>query len=106
MRFRTEEGKKVAECMISVIVPVYNIESYLRECVESVINQTYPFLEIILVDDGSTDGSGAICDEYATADDRILVIHKKKRGAGNGKKSRSVHGKRRIYWFCGRGRLG
>lgn len=77
----------MAECMISVIVPVYNIESYLRECVDSVINQTYPFLEIILVDDGSTDGSGAVCDEYAAVDDRIRVIHKKNGGLVTARKA-------------------
>ena len=50
---------------ISVIVPVYNIEPYIRECLDSIVNQTYSNLEIILVDDGSTDGTGGICDEYA-----------------------------------------
>lgn len=64
---------------ISVIIPVYKAEPYLRKCLDSVINQTYRNLEIILVDDGSPDNCGAICDEYATKDDRILVIHK-----GNG----------------------
>ena len=49
--------------LVSVIVPVYNVEDYLRECIDSIIKQTYSHLEIILVDDGSTDGSGAICDE-------------------------------------------
>ena len=59
--------------LISVIIPVYNVENYLRECVDSVINQTYKNLEIILVDDGSTDSSGRICDEYAATDNRITV---------------------------------
>lgn len=62
--------------LVSVIVPVYNVEKYLREAVESVIHQTYKNLEIFLVDDGSTDNSGAICDDYCTLDDRIKVIHK------------------------------
>ena len=62
--------------MISVIVPVYNAENYLRKCIESIINQTYNELEIILVDDGSTDSSPKICDEFAEKDDRIKVIHK------------------------------
>lgn len=61
---------------ISVIVPVYNVAPYLKECVNSVIGQTLSDLEIILIDDGSTDGSGAICDGYAQKDDRIKVIHK------------------------------
>lgn len=66
--------------MISVIVPVYNVEEYLSECVESIRNQTYNNLEIILVDDGSTDNSANICDEYAKKDSRIKVIHKKNGG--------------------------
>ena len=68
------------EKLVSVIVAVYNIEEYLPRCVESIMHQTYRKLEIILVDDGSTDGSGDICDEYAGKDDRILVIHKKNGG--------------------------
>ena len=66
--------------MISVIVPVYNVEKYIRNCLDSIINQTYKDLEIILVDDGSTDNSGAICDEYAQKDSRIKVIHKQNGG--------------------------
>lgn len=65
---------------ISVIVPVYNVEQYLERCVESIINQTYKNLEIILVDDGSTDSSGKLCDELAKKDDRIKVIHKENGG--------------------------
>jgi len=66
--------------MLSVIVPIYNMELYLEQCIESIINQTYKELEIILVDDGSTDGSSAICDRYAEQDDRIKVIHKRNEG--------------------------
>lgn len=66
--------------LISVIIPVYNVEKYLRECVDSVLSQTYSNLEILLIDDGSTDSSGAICDEYATRDGRIRVIHQKNGG--------------------------
>lgn len=66
--------------MISVIIPVYNVEKYLRRCVNSVLNQTYSNLEIILVDDGSTDNSGAICDELSNEDNRIIVIHQKNAG--------------------------
>ncbi len=61
---------------ISVIVPVYNVEKYLDKCVESIVNQTYKNLEIILVDDGSTDNCPEICDEWAKKDNRIKVIHK------------------------------
>ena len=65
---------------ISVIIPVYNIRDYLERCVSSVINQTYHNLEIILVDDGSTDGSNLICDRLAEQDERIVVIHKENGG--------------------------
>ena len=66
--------------MVSVIVPVYKVEPYLKNCVDSIINQTYNDLEIILVDDGSPDNSGTMCDIYAQADRRIKVIHKKNGG--------------------------
>lgn len=66
---------------ISIIVPVYNVpEFFLRKCIESCIGQTYHNIEVILVDDGSTDNSGTICDEYALNDTRICVIHKKNEG--------------------------
>lgn len=66
--------------LISVIVPVYKVEKYLPECIESIISQTYTDLEIILVDDGSPDSCGKICDAYAEKDNRIKVIHQKNRG--------------------------
>ena len=68
--------------LISVIIPVYNVEAYLCRCVESVLAQTYPNLEIILVDDGSPDRSGVICDELMTRDSRIKVVHKENGGLG------------------------
>lgn len=66
--------------LVSIIVPVYNTEDYLRECIESVLGQSYEYWELFLVDDGSSDGSGLICDKYANADERIHVIHKKNGG--------------------------
>lgn len=66
--------------LISIIVPIYNVEKYIFKCVDSIINQTYKNIEIILVDDGSTDNSGTICDEYEKKDNRIKVIHKKNGG--------------------------
>ena len=66
--------------MVSIIIPVYNVEKYLEKCLESVIHQTYKGIEIILVDDGSTDRSGVICDEYAQEDQRIRVIHQTNAG--------------------------
>lgn len=68
--------------MVSVIIPVYNVGKYIREALDSVINQTYTNLEIIIVDDGSTDESGEICDEYAQKDNRIIVIHQENKGIG------------------------
>lgn len=68
--------------MISIIIPVYNVEKYLERCVVSVCNQTYDDLEIILVDDGSTDKSGIICDRLAQKDNRITVYHKENQGLG------------------------
>lgn len=66
--------------MISIIVPIYKVEEYLPRCLDSIINQTYKDLEIILVDDGSPDKCGDICDKYAEMDNRIKVIHKKNGG--------------------------
>ena len=70
------------EPLISVIVPIYKAEPYLRRCIDSIINQTYKNLEIILVNDGSPDKCGDICDEYTTKDSRIIVIHQTNEGAG------------------------
>ena len=64
------------EKLVSIIVPVYNVEKYLSKCIDSILAQTYKNLEIILVDDGSKDNSGTICDEYSKKDKRIKIIHK------------------------------
>ncbi len=73
------------ENVISVIVPVYNVESYLPQCLDSILTQDYEHLEVILIDDGSKDTSGAICDAYAARDHRVKVIHQKNAGAAAAK---------------------
>lgn len=66
------------DCLVSVIIPVYNVRPFLKESIESVLNQTYKNLEIIMIDDGSTDGSGDICDSFAAIDRRIKILHQTK----------------------------
>ena len=68
---------------ISIIVPVYNVEKYLRQCLDSITAQTFTDWECILVDDGSKDNSGSICDEYAQKENRFRVIHKENGGHGD-----------------------
>ena len=68
------------EELISIIVPIYNVEKYLAECVNSIMNQSYKHIEIILVDDGSTDNSGRLCEQFRELDNRIIVVHKENGG--------------------------
>lgn len=75
------------EPLISIIVPIYKVEKYVEKCIETIINQTYKNLEIILVDDGSPDNCPQICDEYAKKDSRIVVIHQKNGGLSNARNS-------------------
>jgi glycosyltransferase involved in cell wall biosynthesis len=72
--------RKIHEQTVSVIVPIYNVEKYLRQCIGSIVGQSHERLQIVLVDDGSTDGSGDICDEFAGLDSRVEVIHGKNAG--------------------------
>lgn len=68
------------DSLISIIVPVYNVDKYVEKCLVSILNQTYKNIEIIAIDDGSTDGSGIICDRLANKNPKLKVIHKKNRG--------------------------
>lgn len=72
----------MSQDLITVVLPIYNVEKYLDRCMKSVVNQTYTNLEIIMVDDGATDGSGELCDSWAEKDSRVKVIHKKNEGLG------------------------
>lgn len=89
------------ECMdlISIIIPVYNVAPYLDRCMKSVLGQTYPNLEIILVDDGATDESGAMCDEYASKDSRIVVIHQENRGLSAARNAGTLASKGKYICF-------
>lgn len=85
--------------LFSIIVPVYKTEQYLHQCVDSILSQTFPDFQLILVDDGSPDGSGAICDEYARCDSRVTVIHKENGGQGSARKA-AVAECRGAYIVC------
>lgn len=78
---------KIIDIRISVVVPIYNVEKYLKRCLDSIVNQTYKNIEIILVNDGSTDHCSKICDEYQKLDNRVLVIHKKNGGLVSARKA-------------------
>lgn len=84
---------------VSVVIPVYNVEKYLNECVDSMLKQTYSSYEIILVDDGSTDSSGSICDEYAAKDNRISVIHKANGGLSSARNAGLEKAKGKYVYF-------
>ena len=85
---------------VSVIIPVYNVEKYLRACLDSVVNQTLRDIEIICVDDGSTDGSGAILDEYAEKDSRVKAIHQPNAGAGAARNVGLARATGEYLFFC------
>lgn len=84
---------------ISIIVAVYNVEKYLPRCINSILNQTYTNLEIILVDDGSTDGTGKICDEFKKKDERIVVIHQNNRGVSAARNEGLKHATAKLIGF-------
>ena len=84
---------------VSIIVPVYNTEKYLRPCLDSIQAQTFTDFEAILVDDGSTDRSGGICDEYATKDSRFVVVHKKNEGVAKARITAFEHSRGELITF-------
>lgn len=79
----TLDSNELTTSLVTVIVPVYNVEPYLRKCVQSVLDQTYPHIQVLLVNDGSTDGGGEICDAFAAADPRVSVISQPNSGLGS-----------------------
>ena len=85
---------------ISIIVPVYNVENYIRRCVDSLLAQTFTDIEILLIDDGSKDCSGSICDEYALKDDRIRVIHKANGGVSSARNAGLDNAIGKYIMFC------
>ena len=86
--------------MISIIVPVYNTEKYLRECLDSILAQTYTDIEVILIDDGSKDGSLSICQEYASIDKRVRVYHKENSGVSDTRNFGIEHANGEFISFC------
>ncbi|MBQ9833306.1 MAG: glycosyltransferase family 2 protein, partial [Clostridia bacterium] len=85
---------------ISIIVPVYNVEKYLSRCIESILAQTFTDFELILVDDGSPDSCGKICDEYAEKDSRIKVVHKKNGGVSSARNAGLEAASGELVLFC------
>ncbi len=85
---------------ISIIVPVYQSEKFLKKCIECILSQTFSDIELILVDDGSTDGSGRICDEYAIEDNRVVVIHQKNKGASAARNMGMSIARGKYLMFC------
>lgn len=83
----------------SIIIPVYNVEQYLNQCIDSILCQDYILFELILVDDGSTDGSPIICDEYAQRDNRVKVFHLKNGGVSKAR-NYGLEKAQGIHFFC------
>lgn len=87
--------------LVSIIVPVYNVKPYLNRCVNSLLGQSYQNMELLLVDDGSTDGSETLCDEYAAQDARVRVLHKKNGGLSDALQRWCGRSKGGVPLFCG-----
>ena len=96
----TEEKEQHLAPIVSVIVPIYNVEKYLEECVDSILGQTFRAMEIILVDDGSSDSSGKIADEYEARDNRVCVIHKENGGQSSARNAGIQIAQGEYIYFC------
>ena len=90
---------------VSIIVPAYNVEDYIRECVDSILAQSFTDFELLLVDDGSVDSTGEICDHYAQNDARVRVLHKENGGLVSARKTGLEAAGGVLRRLCGRGRL-
>jgi len=86
--------------MVSIIIPIYNTKTYLKRCINSLLSQSYKNIELILVDDGSTDGTEVICDAYASVDSRIVVIHKRNGGEASARQAGLLAAKGEYVMFC------
>ncbi len=91
--------EKIEQKLVTVIVPVYNAEKYLERCIKSIINQSYQNLEILLINDGSSDLSGTICSNFEKEDKRIKVIHKKNEGVSSARNAGINNAMRILYLF-------
>lgn len=85
--------------LLSVIVPVYNVEKFINDCIDSILGQSYKNIELILVDDGSTDSSGEICDKYCSVDKRVKVIHQNNKGCSAARNAGIANAKGNLIAF-------
>lgn len=92
-------SKASSKTLVSIIIPVYNVEQYIARCLDSVVSQTHKSIEILIIDDGSTDNSGIICDEYTKKDKRIRVIHKKNGGISDARNTGLAHIKGQLVTY-------
>lgn len=99
MIYDDQEKAYGSQDLVSIVVPVYNVEQYIRRCIESLIAQTYDNIEIILVDDGSQDASGAICDQYSAKEQRIVTVHKENGGLSDARNVGISHAKGSMITF-------
>lgn len=86
--------------LVSIIVPVYNVQQYLKRCIDSILSQTYKNIELLLIDDGSSDQSGQICDEYLSQDNRVKVFHKENGGPSSARNLGLDRRRGGVYLFC------